>query len=735
MSFPRRRESRGFKRFVATALLVLLILPACAVEKAPVYEREGIRYGVTDGLFRSRWWNYYERGCSYAEGEYWKEAEADFKEAIKQRDEDRRRARTYGVLNFIDYFPHRELGISYYHQTRYEEAISELERSITDTPSAKAYYFLDKARREWILQEGLDTQLPTLVVSKPKADEVTSAFQTRICGQASDDTFVSRIEVGGAKVPQEVALKEVSFCQEVSIYRGRNDVTLIAEDLIGRRTETVLTVVCDREGPQLVLDDINYRDSTQGRAVTIKGFVDDEHPIHKVSFNEVNIPVPKEQETSFSFSQPLLLGRDEDTIAFLTEDIAGNKNEGIILLEFPRAGVHIIQPPIALHSPTRLAYLSGQNDSVLDAGSLMAVREPRPFGNMSHGDNLSHISLARNVIRWSFPGGQKRAGRIDTDGGPTVRLKDLQDFQKAYFDTIYLEGNVQGPDPVTRLTLNGESLLKREGKNLFFGISWRLSPGNNELVFLAEDARGGRAERRIQIEYVVPRVLTLESRLRVFVIPFQPVRCETTLGEYVTQHLVFSLVDQKRFYVVNREELDRTLFEQNLSQTGLVDPKTAVKIGRVANAEEALVGSVYEGRKSVEIFAQMIDTETSEILLEKDVFHEDKSPARIRNITEGLALKFKHAMPMVQGNILKLEGSQLFTDIGTEESLRKGTRLVVFREGAELVHPETGRVLGCETEELGEAIVRKVDENQSVGEFTRSHAYDAVSLNDRVITK
>jgi hypothetical protein len=343
--------------------------------------------------------------------------------------------------------------------------------------------------------------------------------------------------------------------------------------------------------------------------------------------------------------------------------------------------------------------------------------------------------LAKNVIHWRFPGEQERTESIHGGAGPTIRFKDLEETQKAYFDTIYLEGNVQGPNSVTRLTLNGESLLKREGKNLFFGISWRLSPGDNELVFLAEDARGGRTERRIHIEYIVPRVLTLESRLRVFVIPFQPVRCETTLGEYVTQHLVFSLVDQKRFFLVNREELDRTLFEQHLSQTGLVDPKTAVKVGRVANAEEALVGSVYEGRKSVEIFAQMIDTETGEILLEKDVFHEDKSPDRIRSMTEGLALKFKNAMPMVQGNILKLEGSQIFTDIGTEESLRQGARLVVFREGAELVHPETGRSLGCETEELGEAVVREVDEGRSVGEFRRNHSCDAVNLNDRVITK
>ena len=79
------------------------------------------------------------------------------------------------MLNFIDYFPHRELGVSYYHQTRYEEAINELERSISDTPSAKAGYFLDKARREWLLQEGIDAQRPRLVVNEPKAGEIRTA--------------------------------------------------------------------------------------------------------------------------------------------------------------------------------------------------------------------------------------------------------------------------------------------------------------------------------------------------------------------------------------------------------------------------------------------------------------------------------------------------------------------------------------------------------------------------------
>ena len=182
----------AYRQQIGAALLVVLICTGCAVEKTPVYERDGIQYGVTEGLFRSRWWNYYERGCSYSEGGYWEEAKADFREAIKQRDEDRRRARTYGVLNFIDYFPHRELGVCYYQEGRHQEAIQELERSAGETPSAKAYYFLDKARREWLLEQKLDSRLPEVMISEPKADEITNAFEVEICGLAADDYFVSR---------------------------------------------------------------------------------------------------------------------------------------------------------------------------------------------------------------------------------------------------------------------------------------------------------------------------------------------------------------------------------------------------------------------------------------------------------------------------------------------------------------------------------------------------------------
>ncbi|MDX1779665.1 MAG: hypothetical protein R3339_12355, partial [Thermodesulfobacteriota bacterium] len=84
--------------------------------------KDGKRYGTTGGLFKSEWDDYYLRGLSYGEGEYWEDAAKDFAVAIQKREYDQRRARTYG-MHFIDYFPNREMGIAYYNMKRYSDAI------------------------------------------------------------------------------------------------------------------------------------------------------------------------------------------------------------------------------------------------------------------------------------------------------------------------------------------------------------------------------------------------------------------------------------------------------------------------------------------------------------------------------------------------------------------------------------------------------------------------------------
>ena len=71
--------------------------------------------------------------------------------------------------------------------------------------------------------------------------------------------------------------------------------------------------------------------------------------------------------------------------------------------------------------------------------------------------------------------------------------------------------------------------------------------------------------------------------------------------------------------MVERNLLEAILREQQMSRTGIVDRKTALKVGRLVAAQAIVAGSIIETRNGIEIVSRMIDTETSEILATQDV--------------------------------------------------------------------------------------------------------------------
>ena len=68
--------------FFAATVVWIIFLPNCTSlpEAKSKYIKNGKQYGVVKGLFRARWLNFYERGASFSEGEFWQEALTDFKE-------------------------------------------------------------------------------------------------------------------------------------------------------------------------------------------------------------------------------------------------------------------------------------------------------------------------------------------------------------------------------------------------------------------------------------------------------------------------------------------------------------------------------------------------------------------------------------------------------------------------------------------------------------------------------
>jgi len=143
---PQHTNSIANSLFFILLVLLSALFPACQSFHDVSMEKEGTRYGLTEGTFKGRWWHHYERALSFAEGKFWKEAESDLKEAIRQRYDCKKRAKAYSG-RFIEYFPHRELGIVYYHQGRLKEAARELRISLATERSPGAEIYLDLAEK------------------------------------------------------------------------------------------------------------------------------------------------------------------------------------------------------------------------------------------------------------------------------------------------------------------------------------------------------------------------------------------------------------------------------------------------------------------------------------------------------------------------------------------------------------------------------------------------------------
>ncbi len=83
------------------------------------------------------------------------------------------------------------------------------------------------------------------------------------------------------------------------------------------------------------------------------------------------------------------------------------------------------------------------------------------------------------------------------------------------------------------------------------------------------------------------------------------------LGAKVTDLLFAELSTLENLWLVDREDLQKTLSEQELSASGMVNAADVVKIGGLTGAKVLVSGSIFEVDKNIHIVAKIIGTETS----------------------------------------------------------------------------------------------------------------------------
>jgi hypothetical protein len=97
-------------------------------------------------ISQTRFYNYYDEGLQYMEKQDWNRAIVEFKSCASLEFEDAKRKRTYGT-RFIEYCPHREMGIAYYYLGEFQNARQELELSLAYVKTDRAEEFLDRVRQ------------------------------------------------------------------------------------------------------------------------------------------------------------------------------------------------------------------------------------------------------------------------------------------------------------------------------------------------------------------------------------------------------------------------------------------------------------------------------------------------------------------------------------------------------------------------------------------------------------
>jgi curli biogenesis system outer membrane secretion channel CsgG len=228
------------------------------------------------------------------------------------------------------------------------------------------------------------------------------------------------------------------------------------------------------------------------------------------------------------------------------------------------------------------------------------------------------------------------------------------------------------------------------------------------------------------------------------------------IGSGLADMLVTSLVESKKFIVIEREELENILKEQGLGMSGAVTPQSAAKVGQLLGIELMITGSVSEfgtkkdniggglsnlggfnlgvssetARSVVDI--RLVNTSTGEIIAAKSADGEESSKSLDNVGVQGINFRNsstwdntilgKAARQSVekcvdiiqggtknlpwQGKVIKANSDgTLFLKPGSDAGVQSGMKFWIYRPGEELIDPDTGISLGSEESKIGQVEV------------------------------
>jgi TolB-like protein len=190
------------------------------------------------------------------------------------------------------------------------------------------------------------------------------------------------------------------------------------------------------------------------------------------------------------------------------------------------------------------------------------------------------------------------------------------------------------------------------------------------------------------------------------------------MGKIVAEWLITALVKEGRFEVIERRLLEKVMREQQLVMEGVVDSRSAVKLGELLGVKVIITGSVMRFQNILEVNARIIDVKDASIIAAEIV--RSSTARRLEELVVQMAEQIIKDFPL-EGYIVNKTGDKVVIDLGKRTGVKTGMKFMIFKEGNVIKHPKTGEVLDIEKIQTGLIEITSVSDKIAKGKIIETN--------------
>ena len=165
-----------------------------------------------------------------------------------------------------------------------------------------------------------------------------------------------------------------------------------------------------------------------------------------------------------------------------------------------------------------------------------------------------------------------------------------------------------------------------------------------------------------------------------------------------------------RIQVVERELMERLLEELNLGTTELVDPDTALRLGKILAAKIIGTGALYFMPASTMLSLRLIDTETAGLpkVINRQFDRRTSLDSELNNINDEIQKALVQKYPL-QGFVVQASQDRILINLGSKQGVHKETQFEVLKEQEPIKYK--GKILHPPPKIIAQLQVDQVDQD------------------------